>query len=196
LLFSILSQINWVDIAVISLFIRILYVAAKNGFIIELFKLIGVVVTIYISLHYYSALAGLLIKRTGVQQYPVVFVEYFIFLLLVLGTYGFFILLRTLFFNFVKMEAIPALSKWGGFVLGFFRAFLASSLVVCVLALSTIPYFSGSAAKSYWGESLYNTAVSTYSFFWNGVMSKFMVHEKFNEDILEVKTFSAKRDSR
>jgi hypothetical protein len=94
------------------------------------------------------------------------------------------------------MEAVPALSKWGALILGFFRGILAAGLLAFLFAVSTTLYLNTSVAKSYYGRYLFDIVVSTYSGLWNGAMSKFMVNEKFNKGVLEIKTFASPKDSR
>ena len=53
---EIIKQFNWVDIFVIILSVRVLYIAVKNGLPVELFKLLGTIAAIYLSLHYYTIL--------------------------------------------------------------------------------------------------------------------------------------------
>jgi hypothetical protein len=81
---------------------------------------------------------------------------------------------------------VPALSKLGGLILGAGRGILTASLVVFMLSISTIPYLNTSAKQAYSGRRLFDIAISTYSQVWNGVMSKFMLNEKFNQVITEI----------
>ncbi len=191
MLFTIIKQLNWVDLFVVFLLLRILYVSAKNGFVAELFKLIGIIFTIYLSLHYYSKLSNLISKRMSLEQSRLEYVDFFIFISLVAATYLIFAFLRKIFLNFVKIEAVAILSKWGGLILGFFRGALSGGLVIIILSIATLPYLNTSARKSYFGERLFNITVFAYSALWNGVMSKFMVNEKFNQAIFKVQSFAS-----
>lgn len=56
-LFALLRQLNAADIVFIIIVFRILYIAFENGFVVECFKLTGIVLATYIGLHYYSRLA-------------------------------------------------------------------------------------------------------------------------------------------
>lgn len=191
MLFAIIKQLNWVDVFAVFLLLRILYVSAKNGFVVELFKLIGIIFTIYLSLHYYSKLSNLISKRISLEQPHLEYVDFFMFISLVAATYLIFAFLRKIFLNFVKIEAVAVLSKWGGLILGFFRGALSGGLVIIILSIATLPYLNTSARKSYFGERLFNITVFTYSALWNGVMSKFMANEKFNQAIFKVQSFAS-----
>jgi hypothetical protein len=84
------------------------------------------------------------------------------------------------------MEAVPALSKWGGFLLGLGRAVVAASLLVFLLFISSIGYISDSAKDSYISQRIFNVSVSTYAKLWNGFMNKFAAGEKFNRTVTQV----------
>lgn len=187
MLLDILKQLNWVDVIIVFLLLRILYISTVNGFVIELFKLIGIISSIYISFHYFVVFSDLVMRRVSTeQQFPLEFMDFLIFVFLVIIVYLVFVLLRKVVCHFVKMEAVPALSKWGGLILGLARGILTASLVVFMLSISTIPYLNTSIKAAYSGQRLFNIAVSTYSQLWNGVMSKFMLNEKFNKVITEI----------
>jgi len=183
---NILTRLNWIDFIGISILIRVLYVGGKNGFIVELFKLAGIIFTTYVSLHYYVKLSDFIVQRLPRMQIPAGFLHFLVFILLVAVSYTIFVLVRRAFCNLVKMEAAPMLSKWGGVFLGVGRGILTSSLVMIVLLMSIFPYLNTSVRKSYSGRPLFGVAVSTYSVIWNGLMSKFMAGEKFNESISEI----------
>ena len=187
MLLDILKQLNWVDVIIVFLLLRILYISTVNGFVIELFKLIGIISSIYISFHYFVVFSDLVMRRVSTeQQFPLEFMDFLIFVFLVIIVYLVFVLLRKVVCHFVKMEAVPALSKWGGLILGLARGILTASLVVFMLSISTIPYLNTSIKEAYSGQRLFNITVSTYSQLWNGVMSKFMLNEKFNKVITEI----------
>lgn len=183
---NILTRLNWIDFIVLSVLIRVLYVGGKNGFIVELFKLIGIIFTTYISLHYYIKLSDLIGQRLPKAQVPSELVHFLVFILLVAVSYSVFVLVRRAFCNLVKMEAAPLLSKWGGVFLGIGRGILTSSLVMIILLMSIFSYMNASVRKSYSGRYLFDVAVGTYSVIWNSFMSKFMAGEKFNDAISKI----------
>jgi len=67
MLTHLIKSINWIDAALVFLFIRIIFVGVKNGFISEFFKSLGVVVAVFVSLHYYSYLAALAARKTNIS---------------------------------------------------------------------------------------------------------------------------------
>jgi len=183
---QILKQINWVDILVVIILIRIGYVSRKTGFVKEFFKLLGTIFALYLGLHYYTKLSDFVGKKINIPAMPLEFFDFIFFVILVLIGYLIWVLLRESFTHFIKMEAVPTLSKWGGLILGLSRSILLSSLVIFMLAISSVNYFKESTINSYSGKKLFKVATQTYSIIWNGLMSKFMTQEKFNPTIYEI----------
>jgi uncharacterized membrane protein required for colicin V production len=186
MLLNIISQLNWVDLVIIILLFRIGYIAIKNGLSVEIFKLLGTILAIYASLHYYTITSDYVRSLINKEEVPLEFLDFLSFSVLAILSYLAFVLLRSIFYRFIKMEAVPRLNKWGGFVLGLGRAFLLVGLVVFALVISSVTYLRNSAAGSYSGRRLFNVAPSAYSWLWNSIASKFMSGEKFNKAIAEV----------
>lgn len=184
---NVIQRFNWVDIFVIILSLRILYIAFKTGFVSELFKLLGTLLAVYIGLHYYTAFSDLLRSRFGVEKkIPLDFLDFICFILLVAIAYLVGILFRQVFCRLIKLEAVPKLNQWGGFVIGVFRAVLLSGLFAFIFSITTIHYLHNKVAESYFGNSLIKVAPQAYSSIWYGFMSKFTPSEKFNTTVLEV----------
>jgi len=182
MLLNILKQINWVDIFILILFVRVCYIAAKGGFPIELFKFIGTITAVYLSLHYYIVLSDYLINWLSLGgRMPLEFLQFIVFLLLAAGGYYIFVLLRGIFSRFIKMEAVSTLNKWGSLILGIARAIILGSLIMFMLVISSVEYFKNSVKASYTGKRLFLVAPDTYSWLWNSVISKFATSEKYNE---------------
>ncbi|MFA5118347.1 MAG: CvpA family protein [Candidatus Omnitrophota bacterium] len=186
MIFDTVRQFNWVDIVFILIFLRFCYIGLKNGFFTALFKSMGTILAIYVSLHYYTIISDFLAARVNLKVLPKEFLDFIVFVLLSSLSYLFFVGIRELLSRYLKMEAVPQLNKWGGFVVSIIRAFFLTSLVSFGLLISTVAYLKTSAVNSYSGRPLYTAASSTYRWFWHGFMSKFMTHEKFNETVLEV----------
>lgn len=186
-MFDTLKQINWIDILVVILILRIGYIALKKGLAVEFFKILGTISATYLSLHYYINLSDFIQNRIGLKSISSDFLNAFSFSGLAILGYLIFMVLQKIFSRFVKMEAAPELNKWGGFILGIARAFLFTSLVIFILVISGVNYFKRSIKDSYSGRSLYKVAPLTYRSLWNGFFSKFMTNEKLNEAIFEVK---------
>lgn len=185
---EIIRQFNWIDIFIVILLFRVGYAAVKSGLPAELFKLLGTLLATYLSLHYYTVLADwFLASRAELQKKaPLEFLDFISFLVLAIGGYLIFVLLRSIFYRFIKMEAVPNLNKWGGLILGIARGILLAGLIMFMLVISSASYLKKSVANSYFGRQVFAVAPSTYSALWSGLASKFMTTEKFNKTVTEI----------
>lgn len=183
-LFSNLRQFNWVDIFALILLIRIGYISLKTGFAVEIFKILGAFFACYLSLHYYPNLA--VTMSAHFKRLPPDFFNLLFAAILMVFWYLIFVLLRTIFYRVIKLEAEAYLDKWGGLILGLARGFLAVSLVFFVLVLSHFNYLEKSVKGSYSGKFFLKVAPSIYSGVWNNLTSKFMLKEKFNSSVRDI----------
>ena len=108
---EILKQFNWVDVVIVFLLLRISYVSVKNGFVVELFKFLGTVFSIYAAFHYFTIISDRIIRHVPEEQsFPVEFMDFLTCVGLVVVVYLFFVFLRNIVCHFIKMEAVPALT--------------------------------------------------------------------------------------
>ncbi|PIP18921.1 MAG: hypothetical protein COT38_01550 [Candidatus Omnitrophica bacterium CG08_land_8_20_14_0_20_41_16] len=188
MLLNTLKQFNWLDIFILIMIFRICYIALKAGFPIEVFKFLGSLTAIYVSMHYYTMLSDFIKSRIPIEEnMPLEFIDFLVFLLLAISGYLLFVLLRSVFSHFIKIEAVSALNKWGGLILGLFRSILLVSLIFFTLAISSVSYLKDSVKRSYLGPRLFSIAPDTYAWAWNNLASKFINSEKQNNVVLEVK---------
>ena len=181
---GVLSKFNWVDILTLLLFLRSCFIGSKKGFITELFKVFGLLIAIYISLHYFSQASGILTK--WVPFLGVTFADFLCFVTLAILPYVSVALFRIAVLNFVKVEAANLLDKWGGFSLGIVKAYMAVSLLFIGFYFLNVSYLKESLKRSYLGSKVVNTDVKIYQVLVNGVVSKFAPRESFNNDLYEV----------
>ncbi len=176
-----LTKFNWVDIVVICLILVTTYRGAKKGFIIEIFKLLGVVLSIYVSLHYFSDASDNLL-----EYFPAVgmiFSDSLCFVILATVSYLAVLALREVLRRFFKTEAPSGLQRWGGLVLGFVRGLLLTSMLLISFYFINSHYLKESTEKSFLGSRLVNTDVKAYEGIFNAVVSKFSPGAKFNQHI-------------
>jgi len=187
MLLNILKQLNWVDLFILIILWRVIYIAFKTGFIPELFKLIGIILSIYISMHYYTGLSDFIRGRIDIDsKVPLEFLDFFCFSILAILSYLFSVLLREAFCRLIKTEAVPALNRMGGIIIGGVRAILTASLFVFLLTISSVSYLKVSAEDAYLSRRIFNVAPNTYKGIWKSVVSKFATKEKFNDTIRQV----------
>jgi len=183
---DILKHLNWVDILVVIIMIRVCYISLTTGFTIELFKFLGTIFSIYLSLHYYTYVSNLIRDWLSSDKEAFVFVVWVTFIILAILGYLVFALLRNLIFRFIKMEAASGLNKWGGLTVGIFRSVFLVGLITFMLLVSGGTYFNTCIKNSYLGSRFSTVAPSTYTFIWDSFASKFFSSEQFNKAVLKI----------
>lgn len=181
-----LTRINWVDVVIVALFGRVCFMAKEKGFLTEVFKFLGTLSGVYLSLHYFAPLGDFLRESAGITFMPVEFLDFLCFVLLASFGYGIFAVIREAILKVVKMQAVPSLSQWGGVGLGIIRGVLLASLVMFGLVTSSVMYFKKSTVQSYLGPYIIQVAPKVYIGIWQSVMSKFMTGERFNAAVEEI----------
>ena len=90
-----LTKFNWVDIVIICLVLTTVYKGSRKGFIIEVFKLLGLLAAIYASLHYFSLASDRLLGLW--PGLGVIFTDFICFLSLSLAGYLAITAIRSIF---------------------------------------------------------------------------------------------------
>lgn len=179
-----LVKFNWVDIMAICVIILTAYKGARKGFIIEIFKLLAVVLSLSVSLHYFSKASDSLLEYF--PQIGIIFSDLICFVVLALLSYLAVTAAREALRRFIKTEAVSGLHKWGGFILGLVRGALLTGLLLIGFHFLNLNYLAGSARKSYLGSRLVSAGIKAYEFTFGGIVSKFIPNEGMNKDIYEV----------
>ncbi len=148
---EIISRINWVDVLVVILMLRMSYVAFKEGLSHEIFPFIGAILIAVLSLYYYTRV-GLVISQ-NLGGMPVEISNFLSFLLLV-AAMGFLVkFLKGILDKIVKVQWHPLIEKFGGLAVGIARAYIITSIVLTVLVLMPLSYLQWSVRdKSLMGK--------------------------------------------
>ena len=126
----ILAKINWLDVAMLGLLIRVVFIGIKTGFVTELFKLLGVICGLFAGLHYYTLLAIWVARKISL---PVENLELAFFVLLVSVVMIAVTLFRNGFLMIFKFEtANEGVNQWGSGVLSVIRALFLASLIAAL----------------------------------------------------------------
>ncbi len=191
MLWDIIRACNWVDVLIVIILARICYISIKIGFVSEIFKLFGLLFSLYLACHYYTVVSDLIGNRANVRSpssiMPVEFLDFMVFIVLIFVGYGIFVLLRETLGKLIHTEAVDTLNRWGGLCVGFIRGILLASLIVFILTIMSISYFKNSVYQSYFGHRLFYVTPTLYGAMWKGIISKFMGFEKYNTTIDEIK---------
>lgn len=187
------QQLNWVDILILIVFLRLIFISLKQGLGVEFFKLLGTLLASYLSLHYYLSLADFFKGYIGSINVPISFLQLLAFVLLFTFGYLFFWSVRVVTFRFMNAEVNSEFSKWGGSACAVLRSFLLSSLILFVLVLPGSPYFKNSVRYSFSGYHFSKVAPATYTFIWESIASKFNSGEKYNSAVQDIYSAEAKQ---
>jgi uncharacterized membrane protein required for colicin V production len=186
-------QLNWIDILVFVVFLRLGFISLKQGLGVEFFKFLGTFFGLYLCLHYYFAFATYFNGRPASKGLPGAMLELPGFAILFFFGYLFLWSLRVMIFRFMTAEINSQLSKWLGFAFGLLRALILSSLMLFALMLPKGPYFKDSVRYSFSGNYVFQVAPATYTFIWESIVSKFNSGEKYNSAIRDYYCAEAKQ---
>ena len=156
-----IEALNWVDILLLILIIRSLYIGARVGLTGEFFKLIGTLISLIIGFHYCKHIAKILITYISM---PAPFAQFTILFLIIViirfsFKYGVVLLLKVL-----NVQFIVQLERIGGAIVGLFRCFLLGGLLLTAILFFPVPYLDKSInEKSLMGRYFIKAAYKTYS---------------------------------
>lgn len=179
------NSINWVDVALAVVLIRVIYISVVSGFIIELFKFLSVICALFVSFHFYSRMADGAASATHVL--PVGAWQILIFIVLLVGIMVALKFAREGVLSLFKVETTHAgVDKYAGGLVGCARAILACSLTVFVLLMIKHPYIH-QQTKASWSKKIFaEAAPNTYSFLFRNMVGKLFDREQLNSDVFAV----------
>ena len=178
MLTHLIKSINWIDAGMAVLFIRVILVGVKNGFLSEFFKCLGLIVAIFVSLHYYSYLAALAAQKLHFNwQYW----DLLMFVDLWVAVMFFFMLVRYGTLMLFKAETIhEGFDKYSGGFLAVVRGILVCSMAIFTILLFHHQSLSLMALHSFSFKIAGHVDVSIYSFLYNHVVDKLFAGEHYN----------------
>lgn len=181
-MFSLVNQLRWADIIVIIIIARCIYIGIKRGFAVEIFKLGGVLLSIFACLNYYS-LIGSYISRPDLIPPDL---GNFLGFILLFSIFMFFSrLIREMFLLLIKLQPIAILDKWGGAFLGGIRSIFLSGMILLMFIVSPVAFLEKGAKISFFGIHTFGTVAKTYSFINEKMIQPFFPNEKINEEIFK-----------
>jgi uncharacterized membrane protein required for colicin V production len=161
---QILSKMNWVDVLVIILMIRISYVAFMDGLSHEIFPFLGTLAVFVLSLHYYMGLGNIMSANLGSMPVEISNCLSFIILIVVLGFIVKF--LKVVLDKIVKVQWHPVIEKFGGLFVGILKAYIITAMVLTVLVLIPLSYLRWSVRdRSLTGRYVLMAGPEAYSRF-------------------------------
>ena len=178
------KSINWADVALAVLFARVIFISVRNGFVAEGFKFIGVIVALFISLHFYASFAAIIVKKTTL---PLASWQFLIFTGLWAVVSVAFSLLHKGVLILFKVEATnPGVDKYAAGFLGAARAIFLCSLTIFALMLIHHDGVRRHTLLSYGYKITAKAAPNTYKFLYDNFVGKLVEGQQFNADVFGI----------
>lgn len=156
-----LENFNWMDILLILLLIKTVYIGTKRGLTAEFFKLIGTVLSLVLGLHNYNRIAAALVEYINMPIWFSQFVVLGIIILLIRVIFKYVVLLLL---RFLKVQFLLQLERIGGALIALGRSFLIGGMLLMVLSFFPIEYLYRSIdERSYLAPYFINSTKNTYS---------------------------------
>ena len=158
---ELITKVNWVDILVAILMLRISYVAFRDGLSHEIFPFIGSILIMVLAMHYYTALGAFISRK--MMNMPIELANFLSFLLLVVAQ-GFLVrLLKVALDKIVKVQWHPIMEKFGGLAVGIMKAYVVTGIVLTTLSLMPLSYLRWSIKdKSLTGKYILRAGPEIY----------------------------------
>ena len=137
----ILSGINWVDVLVVILMVRMSYGSFLDGLSHQIFPFFASIAILAISLHYYTRLGQLM---GGIQPEVANALSY-IALVVVLGFIVKFV--KIILDKIVQVQWHPVIEKFGGLLVGIAKAYVMTAIVLTMLSLMPLSYLQWSVRE-------------------------------------------------
>ncbi|MBF0504140.1 MAG: CvpA family protein [Candidatus Omnitrophica bacterium] len=178
MLTHLIKSINWLDIALAFFLLRVIYIGVKNGFITEFFKALGVVIAVFVSLHYYAVFAAWLAKKTAFSGG---FWQIVILGLLWLAVSVVFKFIRDGVLALFKIETThEGFDKYAAGILAVGRGILLCSLMIFMVLLVNNGPVTRMTLHSYSYKIAGRAAVGTYSVLFNNLVDKLWAGQHYN----------------
>lgn len=182
MLVDFVQHINWLYVLMIAILIRIIYIGVVNGFVVEFFKLIGVLFVSCVAFHYYPVIANSVHNR--VPMFSLDNWQAFYFCVLWFVTVVIFRLIREGLLLLFKVDAHPVLDQWGGAVVAVIRGVLICSLTMYALVLTDLAYIEKVPSQSLTKRVVMPIAPGIYTFTFHHVIKKLFPDEQINMHVV------------
>lgn len=159
---EILSKINWVDILIAIVMLRVSFLAFQKGLSHEIFPLFGSILMVGVTLRYYLTLAGLV--GTYVLKLPPDILNLLSFAAILTATGVICKIVGSLLDKIITVTWHPFIEKFGGLLIGVIKASIMASIVVIILTLIPLSYLQRSVRdKSLMGMRVLRIGTNIYA---------------------------------
>ena len=177
---EILANVNGIDVVMGCIILRSLFIGYFTGFVVELFKIVGMLLATFVTLHYYTEATGLLEQKfiaSSAFNQPIAFILLWFLVVLVLK------FIRDGVLLLMKVEAHSVLDRWSGVFLAAGRAALICGLFFSLIVVSGNKPLIKSAKKAFLGFYLLDISPQVYNGIFDGLVIKFFPEEQKNERV-------------
>lgn len=142
---QIIFKINWVDILILIIFIRVSYVGYTRGLSSELLPLIASFAALVISINLHDKIGGFIASHTPLSAIPAKFLVYISIGSSILLVFG--ILSNILTGRVIKVQVATMYDSIFGLLFGILRGIVLVSFVVFALSLTPVNYIRESVKE-------------------------------------------------
>jgi hypothetical protein len=155
-----LRHLNWVDCLCLAVAVRIIFISAQTGFVVEFFKVLAALLALFVTFHYYTKV-GHWVENKAVSSEAVASV---VFLGLWLVTLIVCKFIRDGILALFSVQAQSLVDKWGAVVIALGRAAVSVSMLLFLL-VATGPggYLQRMAGASMLEKYFLNIAPKMYA---------------------------------
>ena len=181
---DLLKSINWVDFLVLVIAVRIVYISAQTGFVVEFLKGLAALAALFVSFHYYIHFAKVVEKTLM----PPVFLGAAAFLVLWLLSLLVCKFIRDGFLLLFTVQEQSALDKWGAVLIASGRVVIVVSMVMFLFLITGDKYLRQMTLTSLSGKHVLNVAPWLYRASCDRFVIPLFPGEKKNPAVREVLT--------
>ncbi|MBF0387137.1 MAG: CvpA family protein [Candidatus Omnitrophica bacterium] len=171
-----LKSINWVDVMVMVIAIRIIYISAQTGFVVEFLKTLAALTALFVSFHFFSLVGGAVPK---INFSPEILAAT-AFLVLWMVTLLLCKFCRDGFMMLFSVKAENAVDKWGAVVIAVGRVVVTASMALFLLLLSGQKYLQNMTLSSLSGRHVLLVAPVIYREGCDRVITRLFPDQKKN----------------
>jgi len=188
---DLLARINTIDLVMAVVLVRAIYIGLAEGFVVEVFKLLGTFLATFIVLHYYFSFA---VFSQGFVPLPLPSLEFLSFVLLWFWMTALFAIVRSGWMLGFKTDKKTPLIRLLGGCLSIPRAILTAGLIFMLIFVSGNKALDVGARKSLAGFYFLEVSSDLYRYIYDQAVARTFPSEKKNAQLFEMLKKS-KKDS-
>lgn len=179
-----LSRFNWIDILVLFLLIRIVYISSYIGVGKQVLPLILLALILLFSMQNYNKLAEIIIQRYALAVSVARFLS---FVFIILGASAVYRIISRILNLKPDTGQFPLLERIGGTVMGMVRAYLIVGLMLVGFTLTPSSFVERGIKTSYFAKFFIRTNIGLYD-----TLSRLLTRERVDVEVYYERLFAEK----